>query len=177
MLSLSKKISNFIVGPGSSRVNTETLEEQSRKVINQYYEKGINEVTVKLYICVRHHYLYLSKYLVRGVEMKTNRWVALNIGVNPIIKYSLLTWKFQHARSKEIQWNTISYTSDGYDVSIMSTQLDPEVDKRAKLDAQDGIILRSARSLMTFLNKVTLGNMKVKKDDKKDDQEEDYKIN
>lgn len=148
------------------------LEKDCAKILKKYYEQDIQEVTIKFYIAVRGKYLYLSRYLVLGVHRPTNKWHKLNQGTNDIVQYAAAIWKYDHARSAQIEWNTITFNFDGYEMSLGSKNFDHEVDRRAKEDAKDGILFRSARSIMQFINRAVIGSQTPGKKDKNDEQEQ-----
>ena len=170
MRSLNKKLHGIFHIAGRI-VNMEELAAKSEEIISRYYKKGIKEFDVRLFVCVRGKYLYFSRYQVVGVDRKTNKWVKLSQGIGPIVRYAVALWKYQHARSRDIEWNVIRFGYDGYDVDIDDTTLDSDIMRRAKEDARDGIVMRNARALMNFLNRATIGEIKPGK--KKDDDEED----
>jgi hypothetical protein len=175
MKSLTNKLHGFLNIAGKT-IDMEDLEKKSEEIISEYYKKGIDEFTIKLYVCVRGKYLYFSKYQVLGVERKTNKWVKLVQGVGPIIRYIVSLWKYQHARSTDVEWNVIKFSYDGYDLSINGTSFDDDVMKRAKEDARDGIIMRNARALMGFLNRATIGEIKPHKKKEDDDNHNDLGV-
>ena len=147
-------------------ITMEKLAEESSNIISRYYQRGIKDIEVRLFVCIRGKYLYFSRFHVLGVNKLTNKWEKLSQGVDPIVRYAVAVWKYQHARSKEIEWNVIRFDFDGYDADIGDTKFDSEILKKAQSDAKDGIITRSARSLMQFINRATIGSSKpeVKKD-------------
>lgn len=170
MRSLTKKLNEMIHISGRV-VNMEELEKKCGEIIGRYYKRDIRKVTVRLFISIRKKYLYLSRYQVLGVDRKTNKWVRLNTGIGPIVRYAVAYWKYEHAREKEIDWNVITFSYDGYDLDVEDSRFDPDVDRRARLDARDGIVTRNSRALMQFLNRATVGSMKPHVD--KDDEESD----
>lgn len=176
MNNLKPKTRKLIMFTGTGKVDMETLSTECNKVINQYYEKGINEITVELYVCLyKRHYIYLSRYRVLGVDTSDNRWVKLNKGVTPIARYVVAKWKYDHARAKDIEWNKISFSSDGYDVNIIGTRLDDEVMSRAKSDSRDHVIIKACRDFMNFLNKYTIGSLNVS-DKKEESADDNYEV-
>ena len=173
MKNLTKKLEGIFHIAGRV-VNMEELAKKSEDIMSRYAKKGIYEFSVRLFVCSRKNYLYISRYQVVGIEKKSNKKVRLTTGIGPIVRYAVALFKYEHASSeeKEFEWNTITFTFDGYDIDISNRKLDADIARRAKLDARDGIITRNARALMQFLNRATIGSMKPgeKQDKEEDDQ-------
>ena len=178
MLSKIPKTKKFVVLQGRT-VDLETLEEECKSVVNAYYNQGIYDVRVRIFITqvrmtphrsdyskmkqmISDNYLYVSKCSCLGVDKKSNRFVTIHKGSNKLINYALAYWKYDHARAQSIKWNTITYHTDGYDMDTPDTELDEEVAERARLDSRDGVMWKIGREVTTLLYRMFVGSRSPK---------------
>ena len=153
-----------------AQLNLDELKERCTKYINELYNKGYNEVSVNIYICMYKNRLYLSRYRVTAVEMRTNKLRTLSINVKELLVYAIERWKYEHRRNEDIEWNVLVFESDGYDVED-HTKMNQKVLARANADAHDGIMMKGARFLSRMINEHIVANIKhVEKKEKKSNQ-------
>ena len=175
----------FVVLSGRA-ADLESLEEECKAVANAYYNQGIYDIRVRIYITQVHmspqkrtdyskvkqmineHFLYISKCDCVGVDKKSNRYVTLHKGTNRLINYAIAYWKYDHARASTIKWNTITYHTDGYDFDQPETDLDDAVAERARLDYKDGIMWKIGREITNILYRMFVGSRDPKGMDKSD---------
>lgn len=157
------------------------ITEPVLRVMRYYHDnKNIGDLTVRILICVYKRKIYTSRCIVSGINLKTNEEIRLNKGVNPLIIYALVKWRFDHARAEKINWNVIQFTAssqDNYDPDSSQTGFntttgyDDGLEKRALSDAKSGIITKAGRRIFTWLNRGLVGSSNVKSKD-----EDKYKV-
>ena len=171
------KPKSFIMLSTNRAKDLETLEDKITPIVNHYFEKGIYDIHVRLYVCkYRNRYIYVSKVMTFGIEKSSNRPIEIHAGSNKLVEYAVAYWKYDHARAKDIKWNTLILHSDGYELSQPSTDLDENVEKRALSDARDGIMLKIGRAITRVLYKTFIGSWDpttFKKKSKSDDDDMD----
>lgn len=171
------KPQRFIMIQTGSGKDLESLEAKVTPVVNAYFNQGIYDVRVRLYLCkYKNQYIYTSRATCLGINKKNNKFVVVNKGSNKLVDYAVAYWKYDHARAKEIKWNTIIFRTDGYEMERPDTELDEGVEERAKLDAKDGIMWKLGREITNFLYRALVGSRNPKgmqKKDQKDNNEFD----
>lgn len=168
-MSLSKKPSSFIMLSSNRAKDLETLEEKVTPIINHYFEQGIYDIQVRLYLCVKKNtvspifgraYIYTSKAECYGIEKSSNRWIKLHRGTTDLIKYAVAYWKYDHARSQDIKWNVLTFHTDGYELSQPDTEMNEHVHDMAVADSKDGVMWRIGRDITNFLYHALIGSRK-----------------
>ena len=165
----NQRAKSFIMLSSNRAKDLETLEEKVTPTINHYFEQGIYDIQVRLFLCVRrndvsvvlgHSYIYTSKAECYGIEKSSNRYIRIHRGTTDLIKYAVAYWKYDHARSDDIKWNVLTFHTDGYELSPPDTDMNENVYERAKADAKDGIMWRIGRDITNFLYKALIGSRK-----------------
>ena len=150
---------SFIMLSGNKAKDIESLESKVTPIINAYFNQGIYDVRVRLFVCkYKNKYIYTSNADCVGIEKSSNRFVKVHRGTNELVKYAVAYWKYDHARAQDIKWNTLIFHTDGYELERPDTELDESVEHRAKLDAKDGIMAKLGREITNFLYKVLIGS-------------------
>ena len=155
----SPKPKSFIMLSTNKAKDLESLEEKVTPIVNAYFNQGIYDIHVRLFLCkYKNKYIYTSKANCLGIEKSSNRYVAIHKGTNKLIEYAVAYWKYDHARAQDIKWNTLILKTDGYEMERPDTDLDENVADRARLDAKDGIMLKIGREITNFLYRTFIGS-------------------
>ena len=184
-MSLQKQQNNFIMLSSNRAKDLETLEEKITPIINHYFEQGIYDIQVRLFLCVRKNdisavlgrsYIYTSKAICYGIEKSSNRWVRINRGTTALIKYAVAYWKYDHARAQDIKWNVLTFHTDGYELSQPDTEMNDDVYNIAVSDSKDGVMWRIGRDITNFLYHAFIGSRKPAgmKSEKKPNDSDNY---
>ena len=157
----------FMLSRNKPKNTLEQLEQKVTPILNALFEQGIYDVRVRLYLCkwhpkskpnARRSFIYTSRAICLGIDKESNRFTRVHKGSNELVKYAVAYWKYDHARATDIQWNTLIFHTDGYELSPPSTELDEHVAERAIADARDGIILKIGREITNFLYRTFIGS-------------------
>lgn len=182
----------ILISRNKPKKDLESLEAKITPIVNALFNQGIYDIHVRLYLCkyrrksdpmtARYHFIYTSRAICLGIDKKTNRFTRVHKGSNELIKYAVEYWKYDHARAKDIQWNTLILHTDGYELSPPSTELNEDVEARAQADARDGIILKIGREITNLLYRFFIGRRdpdgmeKKKEEDKSSDNSDSIRI-
>ena len=176
-LPTNPKPKSFIMLSNNKAKDLETLEEKIKPILTAYFNRGIYDLRVRIYLCkYKNKYIYTSKADCYGIEKSSNRFVQIHRGTNLLFAYAIAYWKYDHARANEIKWNTLIFHTDGYELDRPETELDEAVAERARLDAKDGIMLKIGREITNILYKVFIGSRDPKgmEKNKQDDNDSDF---
>jgi len=126
------------------------LKADCFSAVMEQHAKGHDNIKADFRICFfRKKYLMISKILMTAVDRETNKAVSVYSGSGAIEKYIVAKWKFDHARSKDINWNVIEFECDGESVRT-NTSFDEEVLRAAEQDVRAGVINRALSSFVRF---------------------------
>ena len=171
------KPKSFIMISGNKAKDLESLEEKITPIVNVYFNQGIYDIHVRLYLCkYKNKYIYTSRAICVGIEKRSNKFIRINKGTNALVEYAVAYWKYDHARAKDIKWNTLILHTDGYELEQPSTDYDEAIENRARLDARDGILDKLGREITNFLYRTFIGSRKpdgMKEEKKSSDSDTD----
>ena len=171
------KPKSFIMLSTNKAKDIESLEEKVTPVVNTYFNRGIYDIRIRLYLCkYKNKYIYVSKADCYGIEKSSNRFVPIHRGTNRLLEYAVAYWKYDHARARDIKWNTLIFHTDGYEMEQPETELDDAVAERARLDSRDGIMLKLGREITNFLYRTFVGSRDPAgmEKDKKESSSDDF---
>ena len=158
-LNLKTASKKFIMLSTNKAKDIESLEQKVTPVVNAYFNQGIYDIRVRLFLCkYKNQYIYTSKADCIGIEKKSNRFIQVHRGTNRLIEYAVAYWKYDHAGAQDIKWNTLIFHTDGYELEQPDTELDENVEHMAKLDAKDGIMVKVGREITKLLYRTFIGS-------------------